>query len=470
MFSAKTYIERRRKFSSNLRKTQGNSPGVALFLGNEESPRNYAANIFPFRQDSSFLYYFGLDTSGLAALIDLESGEEIIFGNELTMDDIVWTGPLPTVGDMAGKVGISQTMPLVALGEMLKKATGSGRRVHFLPPYQTQQQIQLFELLGIPPVGQKSAASEPMVMTVIGQRLIKSAEELDEIEMAVNTTQEMHVSAMEYAAPGMLEAEVHGVVEAVALSANGYVSFPPIVTTHGQVLHNHHYHHELKSGQLLLVDCGAESAEYYAGDMTRTFPVDKKFTTKQREVYQVVLDAQMTAIKALAPGVLYQDVHLLAAQTIASGMKSLGLMKGNTDEAVAAGAHALFFQHGLGHMMGLDVHDCENLGENFVGYGPGQERSNQFGLGFLRLARSLEPGHVLTIEPGIYFIPELWAQWKSEKRHEDFINYDAYETYLDFGGIRIEEDFVITDNGSKLLGFPAPKSIADVEALREGAI
>ncbi|MBP6639454.1 MAG: aminopeptidase P family protein [Bacteroidia bacterium] len=459
MFPTSTYIERR----TQLCKAIGS--GQILLLGNQELGMNYASNTYHFRQDSTFLYYTGLDRPGLAAIIDASTGETTVFGEELTMDDIVWTGAMPTIAEMAAKAGIEHAKPSGALAPLLDKSA------HFLPPYRHDNLIKISELLSLAISAVKVCASTDLVKAVIAQRSIKTAEEVSEIELAVRITNDIHVAAMLAARPGAREADVHAAVQEVIHRNNTLASFPAIISTDGQILHNHAHHNTLKSGRLLLVDFGAEAPDsHYAGDMTRTFPVDARFTERQKAVYQTVLDSQMAAIRMLRPGLPYKEAHLGAARVVAEGMKSLGLMKGDLDAAVAAGAHALFFPHGLGHMMGLDVHDMEDLGENFVGYGDGFERSAQFGLAFLRMARPLRPGFVVTVEPGIYFIPQLIDQWRSQGLHKDFINYDEVEKFKDFGGIRIEDDYLITEDGARILGGNVPKTIEDVEALRQVAL
>ena len=455
MFSASTYSSRRAALASSL------GSGTALFLGNKYVGMNYAGNTYPFRQDSNFLYFFGIDRAGLAATIDLATGEATVFGDELSMDDIVWTGELPTIAEQAAAAGVAKTAPFSAL-----EAALHGKEVLFTPPYRFENTLLLSELLGFPPRAAKEKASLALIQAIVGIRSYKTDEEIVQLEIAVRLTNRMHLAAMRAAKPGLTEAQVHAAVVAEAVAADASPSFPVILTTDGAVLHNHHHHNTLASGKLLLCDAGGLSPMQYAGDMTRTFPVDPTFNTRQREVYGVALASQEAAIAALRPGIAYRDVHLLSARTIAQGMKDLGLMKGDVDEAVAAGAHALFFQHGLGHMMGLDVHDMEDLGEDHVGYNEQVKRSEQFGLAFLRLGRALEPGFVVTVEPGIYFIPQLIDMWRAEGKHAEFINYEAVESYKDFGGIRIEDDYLITSAGARLLGDPVPKGIAELEALR----
>lgn len=463
MFSTQTYIARR----AQLKKALGS--GLVLFLGNREVGMNYAANPYPFRQDSTFLYYFAIDKPDLAAVLDIDHDREILFGDDLTLEDIVWMGQQPRLRDQAEHAGVREVMPLRRLPAFLKKARRSGQTLHFLPPYRPEHQLALKDWLGLAPAQQKAAASEALIRAVVAQRSYKSEEEVAELERAVNLTGDMHVAAMKAARAGQLEAELAGLVEGIAVSAGGHLAYPVILTVQGQILHNHYHGNTLQAGQLVLGDFGAETAAHYAGDLTRTFPVSARFTPKQRDIYQIVLDAQLHAISLLRPGVRYLEVHLAAARCIAEGLKALGLMQGDVDEAVAHGAHALFFPHGLGHMIGLDVHDMENLGENYVGYSETVQRSTQFGTAYLRLARELEPGFVLTVEPGIYFIPQLIQQWKRAKHCAAFIHYPAVEKYRSFGGIRIEDNALITPDGHRILGRPVPKSIAEVEALRSAA-
>ena len=455
MFSASTYTSRRKQLCEAL----GN--GKVLLLGNNDTGMNYSGNTYHFRQDSTFLYFTGIDRAGLAAVIDTQTGETTVFGNELDMDDIVWTGELPTIADAAAKAGITKTLPSKELRSAL-----SGE-IHYLPPYRHDNLIKVSDLLGKQIAAVKDDASLNLIKAIAAQRSIKTAEEIEQIDLAVRITNDLHMAAMMTARPGLREADVHAAIQAVIARQDTALSFPAIVSTAGQILHNHAHHQVMESGRLLLVDCGAEAPiSRYAGDMTRTFPVDQHFTQKQKEVYQAVLDAQMASIATLKPDQPFKEAHLTSARVIAESMKAIGLMKGDVNDAVEAGASALFFPHGLGHMMGLDVHDMEDYGENHIGYGDGFERSNQFGLAFLRLAKPLKAGNVVTVEPGIYFIPQLIDKWNAEGLHKEFINYDALEAYKDFGGIRIEDDYVITDTGARLLGGNVPKKIKDVEALR----
>ncbi len=460
MFSANTYQARRQRLKKDLKS------GLALFLGNQELGMNYAGNTYHFRQDSNFLYFFGLDQPGLAAVIDVDNDREIIFGDDLSIEDVVWMGAQPQLKRLAAGVGISEKLPANRLMNFLKKARRAGQTIHFLPPYRHDNMLLLKAALNIVPQKQKAAASEALIRAVVAQRAYKSAEEVAEMERAVNVTGAMHVAAMKTAREGQVEAELAGLVEGMAVSGGGNLSYPVILSVNGQILHNHYHGNTLQKGQMVLGDFGAETAMHYAGDITRTFPVASKFTAKQREIYQIVLDAEVKAIASLRPGITYQSVHLATARQMAEGLKALGLMQGNLDEAVAQGAHALFFPHGLGHMIGLDVHDMEDLGEDFIGYSDTTRRSTQFGTAYLRLARTLEPGFVLTVEPGLYFIPQLIDQWRRKKMFTEFINYPAVSKYRNFGGIRIEDNVLITDSGHRILGDPIPKTVAEVEGLR----
>jgi Xaa-Pro aminopeptidase len=464
MFETEIYRSRRTTLINRLK--ADSQTGVALLLGNDESPMSYTDNPYPFRQDSSFLYYFGIDRPGLAAILDLDDGREVLFGDDLTLDDIVWMGNRPTLAELGERVAVAEAATASELATVVGMARHAGRQVHYLPPYRSENVLRLFELLGVEPALARNGASEALTRAVIAQRSIKSEQEIAELDRAVSLTCEMHLHAMRMARPGMVEQEIVAAIQEVAERAGGRIAFPSIVTINGQTLHNHYHGHTLESGRLLLNDSGAETPMRYAGDMSRTFPVDPTFTTRQREIYQVALDAHETAIAALAPGVPFRDVHFTACRTIAAGLGELGLMKGDPAEAVEVGAHALFFQCGTGHMLGLDVHDMEDLGEDLVGYGDGVERSELFGAKSLRLARPLEAGYVLTVEPGIYFIPELIDRWRAEARFADFVDYERVDGYRDFGGLRSEENLVITEGGSKLLGPPIAKTIDEVESIR----
>ncbi len=465
MFSPTTYSGRRKQLVQAL-----TGKGLVLLLGNNESPMNYTDNVYPYRQDSNFLYFSGIDHPHFAMLIDLDSGTSTLYGDDLSLDYIVWMGAQPSVADRASAAGIEQTAPYAQLAEDVTAALGKDRTVHHLPPYRSENQWAIGQLLGQAYPAAGTGASEELVRAVVNLRSYKSDEEIAEMERAVNITGTMHRTAMRSAKPGQKEAAVAGIIEGIAIGAGGRLSYPCIATINGHILHNHYHGNEMKDGQLLLIDAGAETTSRYAGDVTRTFPVGKQFTKQQQEIYELVLDAEEQAIKALKPGTSYRDIHLLSAKIIATGLKELGLMKGDPEEAVAAGAHALFFPHGLGHMIGLDVHDMEDLGEDLVGYTDAIKRSDQFGLRSLRLGRELEEGFVLTVEPGIYFIPALIDRWQADQQHTDFINYDALQAYRNFGGIRIEDNVLVTGDGYRILGNPIPKTVVDIEALRAEAL
>ena len=456
MFQSQTYLSRRQNLRTRL------ESGIAIFMGNDESPMNYQDNPYHFRQDSSFLYYFGLNTAGLTGIVDVDEGKDTIFGDDLTVEDFVWMGYLPALEDQAQKVGIESTGNVPDLENFLKEALAKGRKIHLLPPYRAENKIKLLHWLDIDLKETHKAASVELIKSVVAQREIKSDEELLEIVEAVNTTVDMHVTAMQMVRPGILESEIAAKMLEIAVKDGGNISFPIIATIHGETLHNHYHGNLLKDGDLFLLDCGAETALGYAGDLSSTMPVSESFTERQKEIYNITLASHNAAIEMLKPGIPFKDVHYEACRIIVEGMKNLDLMKGDTNEALQLGAHAMFFPCGLGHQMGLDVHDMENLGEVYVGY-DGKVKSTQFGLKSLRMAKPLAPGMVMTIEPGIYFIPSLIDMWRAEKRFADFINYDNLEAYKDFGGIRNEENFVITKDGHKLLGKQKPKTVEDVE-------
>jgi Xaa-Pro aminopeptidase len=462
MFDSAIYRERR----ARLKKDVGS--GVILLLGNDEVGMNYAANAYHFRQDSTFLYFFAVDLPGLAALIDVDADTDTLFGDDLTVADIVWTGPQPTIAAQAKAAAVSATAPMAELEKRVAEAISQGRRVHFLKPYRAEHTLKITALVGLKPTMVASYRSEPLHKAVAAQRNIKSAEEVAEIEQAIGVSKQMYLTAMAAAKPGKHEYEVVSEIIRVAKASGCDLSFPVICSVHGETLHNHHHGNLMQQGDVMVLDSGVETPMKYASDITRTIPVGGAFTAQQRQIYEMVLRAQLASIKAIKPGVPYRDVHLLAARSFATDLKAAGLMKGDVGEAVAAGAHALFFPHGLGHMIGLDVHDQENIGEAYVGYEPGIERSGQFGLGYLRLARKLKPGFVLTVEPGLYFIPQLIDQWKAEKRNAAFINYKEVEKFRNARGYRIEDNVLVTKSGNRVLGPPIPKTIADVEAACRG--
>ncbi|MBN2766548.1 MAG: aminopeptidase P N-terminal domain-containing protein [Paludibacteraceae bacterium] len=464
MFNKQTYIQRRKVLAEKT------GSGLILLLGNDESPMNYADNGYHFRQDSTFLYYFGIDFPGLAALINVESGQEIIFGNDYTIDDIVWMGPQPTIADRAAQCGVEKVLPLSELYKVVQAAGLRSMEIHFLPPYRAEHKLQLQALPGLQPQQFAAKSSVKLIRAVVSQREIKTAEEIVEIERAVDLSVDMHVAAMQMARPGLTEAQIAARVYEKAHAANCEISFPIIATINGQTLHNHYHGNVLKSGDLFLLDAGAEIESHYAGDLSSTFPVDASFTAQQKLIYEMSLEAHSAAINALALNSPFRNAHLAACRSITENMKSLGLLKGNTDDIISNGVHALFLPCGTGHMMGLDVHDMENLGEVWVGY-DGEPKSTQFGLKSLRFAKPLKAGHVFTIEPGIYFIPELMDKWQAEGHFNDFVNWNEVQKLRNFGGIRNEEDYMMTESGAQRLGTKLkPKTVEEVEAIRRAAL
>ncbi|MGD9347153.1 MAG: aminopeptidase P family protein [Candidatus Aminicenantes bacterium] len=456
MFDAKVYAQRRKRLKEQI------GSGLALFIGNEECAMNYPANPYHFRQDSSFLYFFGLDNPGLTAVVDVDEDKDIVFGDDVTIEDIIWMGDQPKLKDRAIKAGVEDTAPSKDLGERMRKAIQKGRRVHFLPPYRPETVARLRDLLGISDGLVRDYVSQALIKAVVSQRSKKIQEEIAEMEKALGITCEMYTAAMKMAKSGVYEREIVGQMEGIALSAGCHMAFPTILTVNGQTLHNHYHGNILEKGRLVVCDSGAESPMHYASDITRTIPVDGEFTNRQKEIYEIVLKTQLTAIEAIEPNVNYRDIHIQAAKTIASGLKDVGLIKGDVNEAVKNGVHAMFFPHGLGHQIGLDVHDMEDLGENFVGYDDKYKRSDQFGLAYLRFAKELEEGYVLTVEPGIYFIPALIDKWRGENKFPEFIDYDRVDEYKDFGGIRIEDNVLVTQDGHRVLGKPIPKTIQEL--------
>jgi len=459
MFKKEVYIDRRNRLKKEM------SSGLALIFGNAEASYNYPANTYHFRQDSDFLYFFGLDHPDFVGVVDIDNNKDYIFANDVDIEDIIWMGPQPSVKSQAALVGVENTAPYNDLADFLAVQIRAGRKVHFLPYYRGDRLVQIKQLLGLLTARVKDYVSDELVKAVIKLRSIKDKYEIAEIEKAVDIAYDMHTTAMKMAKVGVVEREIAGTMEGISLAQGGPVSFPVILTINGQTLHNHYHGNTLTEGRMMIADAGAETTMHYASDITRTTPVGGKFSQRQKEIYEVVLNANMKAIDLIKPGIEYREVHLASCKVIAEGMKALGLMKGDMDDAVKAGAHALFMPHGLGHMMGLDVHDMEGLGENIVGYDENTKRSSQFGTAYLRLGRKLQPGFVLTVEPGCYFIPELIDQWKKEGTNAEFINFDKVETYKDFGGVRIEDDVLVTETGNRVLGKPIPKTVAEVEAM-----
>ena len=459
MFTKETYIERRKVLKEDVKN------GVILICGNDLSPMNCEDNAYPFMQDSTFLYYFGLNRENLFGVIDIDNDKEYIFGNEITMDDIIWMGPQITLQKQCESVGIKNLSSINELENFILSLKNEKRTLHYIPQYRHSIMIKMSEWLKISPKEINNHVSRELCFAVANQRNIKTEEEIIELEKAVNVTRAMHLAAMEKIKPGMMEYEVAAILENVAKSQNCGLSFPTICR---QTLHNHYHGNKIKEGDLLLIDAGARLENGYCGDMTTTHPVSGKFTEKQKDIYNLLISMFDKAEELIKPGITYMAVHLAVCKVLAEGMISRRILKGNADEIVEKGVHALFMPHGLGHMMGLDVHDMENIGEPIVGYN-GAEKSRQFGLSSLRLGRTLETGFVFTVEPGIYFIPELIEKWKSENKFIEYINYDELEKYIDFGGMRYEGDYLVTETGNRRLGDSMPKYPDEIEKVRAKA-
>ncbi|HBM15748.1 MAG TPA: Xaa-Pro aminopeptidase [Lentisphaeria bacterium] len=445
MFTSTIYQSRRNILSSKIKN------GIVLLIGNTNSPLDYKANSYPFHQDDTFRYYFGINKADYAGVIDLDSGEEILFGNKYTIEDKIWSSNLPDLNELAFSAGIEKSKNIRELQIYISSQIEKKRLIHHIP-YARAENINLITgLLGY------YNPSSVLVDSIIEQRIVKSEEEVNEIEDAITVSGKIYDVARKLSIPGKKESEILSAMLYKTALSETTTSFAPIVTVRGETLHNESRENILKENDLLLIDFGIFSKEGYASDNTRTFPVGGEFTSLQKDIYSIVLNAQLKAIDTVKPGLNNLEVHKTACLTIADGLKSLGLMNGNVQDAVESGAHALFFPHGIGHLLGLTTHDMEVFGEDLVGYGKGLKRSSQFGLRSLRLARELREGFVLTIEPGIYFIPQLIDIWQSENKCKDFINYDKLQTFRQFGGIRIEDDVIVTKTSSRVLGKPIPK-------------
>lgn len=461
MFDKATYVCRRAKLKELVKS------GIIILFGNNESPCNCPANGYsPFRQDSSFLYYFGLNRDGLVGVIDVDNDTETLIGNDIDIEDIVWFGSVDSVHDMAESVGVSNSAPMKALKTICNEAIKLKRRIHFQPPYRFDIKLQIFNLLGIHPVQQKESASIDLIKAVVKMRSTKEQQEIEELERAAEIGYMMHTTAMRLVKPGLTEKYVAGQVDGIAYSYGAMPSFPTIFSQHGEIMHGNPSMAELESGRLVLCDCGGETINNYCSDNTRTFPVNGKFTQRQLEIYSIVEECHDYVLDVACPGVKYMDVHFAVCRLMTERLKELGLMKGDVDEAVAAGAHAMFLPHGLGHMMGMDVHDMESFDQINVGFDEEtRPRLDQFGTNCLRMGRRLEEGFVVTDEPGIYFIPALIDDWKKSGHCAEFLNFDKLETYKDFGGIRIEDDVLITKDGCRFIGEKRiPYHPKDVEA------
>ena len=455
MFAKEIYVGRRKALLESL-KGEG---GIAIFIGNVEAPAQYRDNAYKFRQDSTWLYLFGLDEPRFAAIMDLDTGSETIYADDFDIDDIIWMGPQPSVASLAESVGVASSAPYAGFAAAVRAAAAAGRKVHFVPATRYYAAATLATLLGGSfsdyfSAGKKGCplASEPLVRSLVAMRLVKSPEEIALLDAAGAIGFRMHTTARRHIKVGRIEQEAVGAMEGECLKLGWGVSFPTILTQHGEIFHCHSHDCTIEPGRLMVVDAGAESNAHYASDHTRTYPTGGKFTTKQRDIYQLVYEANELAFSLTRPGIEYRDVHIAACRHMLEGLRELDLVRGNVDDMVDAGIAGLFMPHGLGHNMGLDVHDMEDYGEDLVGYGPGQARSSQLGLGSLRMARALEPGNVVSDEPGIYFIPDLIELWKKEGTDRGMVNYDKLKGYYDFGGIRLEDDVLVTPGGARRIG------------------
>lgn len=458
LFSKSTYVERR----NELKKLVGS--GLIVLFGNNDSPANYPSNTYKFRQDSSFLYYFGLHRNGLVGVIDVDNDREYLVGDEIDIEDIVWYGSVTSVAEMAEMTGVARTAAMRELPAIVESAKAQGEEVHFLPPYRFDNQIQIMDLLGIHPSQQKAAASLKLIAAVVKMRTTKTEEEIAELERAAEIGYEMHTTAMRLCRPGITEQYIGGMVDGIANAYGCMVSFQTIATQHGEVMHGNPSPAKLEAGRLMLVDAGAETNENYCSDNTRTTPVSGVFTQKQKDIYNIVVECHDHVLEVAKPGVKWWDVHFAVCRIITERLQQLGLMKGDVEESLKAGAHAMFLPHGLGHSMGMDVHDMEGLGQVYVGFDNEVRPSTQFGTNALRFGRRLQKGFVVTDEPGIYFIPALIDDWKKNGTNAQFLNFDKIDEYRDFGGIRIEDDVLITDKGCRFIGSKRiPYHVEDVE-------
>lgn len=458
MFAKEIYLKRRAELKLKM------GSGLIILFGNNDAPNNYPGNPYRFRQDSCFLYYFGQKREGLVGVIDVDNDKEYIFGDDIDIDDIIWFGFVPSVSDLAAEVGVENTAPMKELKNVVDAAKAKGQEIHFVPQCRGDLQIQLADLVGIHPLQTKEKASVKLIKAIVDMRAVKKAEEIVELKKAADIGYLMHTTAMKECKPGVTEKYVAGIIEGIAMSLGDRYSFQSILSMHGEIQHGFPHHTPMEAGRLMLCDAGAESNENYCSDNTRVTPIGGRFTPRQRDIYAAVEAAHDWVIENAKPGIKWLDIHLGAARVITEHLKAIGLMKGNTEDAVREGAHAMFFPHGLGHMMGMDVHDMEGLGQNYVGFDDEVQPSTQFGLNCLRCGRRMQPGFVMTDEPGVYFIPHLIDLWRSGKKHTDFINYDAVESFKDFGGVRLEDDIIITETGCDIVGDKIiPYHINDVE-------
>ena len=461
MFSKETYVSRRAELKKLVKS------GIIVLFGNNNAPANFPNNGYhPFRQDSSFLYYFGQNRDGLVGVIDVDNNKETLIGDDISIDDIVWYGAVDSVHDMAGQVGVPNSAPMIELAKICKEAKRDKRTIHFLPPYRADIKIMISDLLGIHPDKQKGQASMTLIQAVVKMRSTKTEEEIEELERAALIGYKMHTTAMKMCRPGVTEKEIAGTLDGIANGMGAMVSFPTILSQHGEIQHGAPSMAKLQAGKLMLCDAGAETINNYCSDNTRTTPVSGRYDQRQLEIYSIVEECHDYVLTVAKPNVKWWDVHFGVCRLMTERLKELGLMRGDTDAAVAAGAHAMFMVHGLGHMMGMDVHDMESFDQINVGFDD-EVRPNleQFGTNCLRMGRRLQEGFVVTDEPGIYFIPALIDNWKASGHCKEFINFDKLETYKDFGGIRLEDDLLITKNGCRFIGKDRiPYHPKDVEA------
>ncbi len=445
MFSKDIYIQRR----NTLKQKMGS--GLIIIPGNNNAPFNYPANTYKFRQDSTFIYFFGHQIESLVGIIDVDNDKEYLLGDDVDIDDIIWYGSIDSISDLAAQVGVGNSAPLKELKNIVEAAKAKNQPILFTPPYRHDTMIMIADLIGIHPLQTKEAASVPLIKAIVSMRECKAPEEIAEIEKACEIGYKMHTTAQKECRPGVSERYIAGIVEGVACKYGNSTSFPTILSMHGEVQHGYPSGSLLESGRLMLCDAGAESYEGYASDNTRTTPISGRYTQQQRDIYSIVSDCHDHAIEIARPGIKWYDVHMSVARMMTERLKAIGLMKGDVDEAVKAGAHAMFFPHGLGHMMGMDVHDMENLGQIYVGFDDEIQPSTQFGTNCLRCGKRLKPGFVMTDEPGIYFIPALIDLWKSTKHNAEFINFNEVDKFCDFGGVRLEDDILITEDGCRVL-------------------
>jgi Xaa-Pro aminopeptidase len=437
-----TLLQRRKKLAAAI------ANPVILWSGRAPS-RNFAANRFPFRASSHFLYFAGLSLDN--AVIRLDRGKLELFMDNSSADDELWHGKMPTREEIALEIGADAAYPLSELSLKTKEAATIA--VQDVVTYQ--QQCQLLTR-NIAPANKSEGIDLELAKAIVNLRLVHDRAALVEIKKAVAVSIEAHLAGIKAVSEAKCEAEVRSAMEGIIIANNMTCAYSSIVTVRGEVLHNETYHRPLRSGDLLLADVGAETNSGWASDITRTFPVSGKFSSTQKDIYDIVLKAQTSCIERIRPGIEYRDIHLLACEVIAEGLINLGILQGRATDLVEMDAHALFFPHGIGHLLGLDVHDMEDLGD-LAGYEESRQRSDRFGLGYLRLDRSLQPGMVVTIEPGFYQVPAILNSPQFRNKFRDFVNWEKLDRFADVRGIRIEDDVLVTDSGCEVLTADLPK-------------